>query len=728
MWPLSFTVAVLLAYVGALWWLLRRESVHTLFALALLCALSLLLRLLYTGQFPAGFNGDEIAKFQGAIAARANNNLLTNDASGWPVLLNVLFQAPLFDLLGPSRWAIRSYSLVTSVLTTPLGFAVLRGLGATVVPSLAAGALFAVLPWSVFYGRVSCGGELVFHELLVLAALARLISNVGSWPELALGGGALAALQYDYGCGRVVLALPLVAAVLARGRRRFFCLGILVLALMAWALYLRHAPAGTMAGHVNDEALRHPWQTFSSGMYAALRAFVVAGALDYWLTIRSAAMHPWVVLALAVLGGLLLSRASVFLWAGFLVGLAPVIFTDNPLPSAHRMLMAFPFVALAAGFAFRLLDRWRPAQIGLAAIAIGIASLQSIHLYFSPAFWPAESGGKFDAETTAIAESIPLPVPGRFIAMPQLGTTLSLRQLVDKNYEQLNVDNWLPSGAGPWTYAFSAHSAELLPFYENLVGPDRVQAFGRSFVVRLEHGDWSWLQQHGWTYEVYCNGDERHGHVLALYHTEFTFAELHCAPGPLTHIWRGRWNGPDTTLRLYFSGTASVDTPLGRALEKDGYQTSATFVVQPGMDLTVTLTKPGAATIGRLEVTPAGERVPVWDRISPIVPGTRADTVAAAVPPPSPIVKETLPSPVVTAEVAGKYLNAKEPRSYLLLRADKTFSHQLIGIHRSGTYEVTGDVIKFRLESGGGWVGTLKGNRIDAPDLKTTWVKTPQRR
>src|SRR5262249_44459842 len=158
-------------YAGALWWLLRGEPASTLLILVIICLGSLLLRVVSVGSYPAGFNADEIAKLTGGAMALKTGRLLSEDASGWPVLPHALFQAPLIPLLGP-RWAMRTYSLVAGVLCTPLAFALARAVGLARGASLFGGALVAVLPWSVFYGRVSCGGELVFLQLLLLAALA----------------------------------------------------------------------------------------------------------------------------------------------------------------------------------------------------------------------------------------------------------------------------------------------------------------------------------------------------------------------------------------------------------------------------------------------------------------------------------------------------------------------------------------------------------------------------
>src|SRR6185295_13022822 len=134
-------------------------------------------------------------------------------------------------LFGPTRWAIRTYPVVTSVLAPAVAFALARGLGLRVMSSLAVGALMAVLPWAQFYGRISFGGEMTFHQLLVLAAVARLVWGHGGWPEALMGALGLCLLLYDYSAGIAMMAMPVIGAVLARGRRRVWCLAILILAL-----------------------------------------------------------------------------------------------------------------------------------------------------------------------------------------------------------------------------------------------------------------------------------------------------------------------------------------------------------------------------------------------------------------------------------------------------------------------------------------------------------------
>ena len=141
--PLNPTfLALSLAIVGAsglsLWWLLRGESRVTLLALAVLTTAAIALRLFYTTDFPTGLNEDEPKVLYAAGRAVARNTLLAESNISVPILPHALFQGQLIPLLGPWRWAIRSYNLVGGILCTPAAFAAARALGLTVASSFAA--------------------------------------------------------------------------------------------------------------------------------------------------------------------------------------------------------------------------------------------------------------------------------------------------------------------------------------------------------------------------------------------------------------------------------------------------------------------------------------------------------------------------------------------------------------------------------------------------------------
>src|SRR5262249_13188502 len=132
-------------------------------------------------------------------------------------------------------------------LASPAAFAAARALGVGVGPSLVAGGLVAVLPWSLLYGRMMFGGELIFHELLLIAALARLVWQRGRWVDALLGAFALCLLFWHSFACRAMVALPLVAIVLARDwRQRAWCASVVPMALLGWYPYLRTNPV--MAG------------------------------------------------------------------------------------------------------------------------------------------------------------------------------------------------------------------------------------------------------------------------------------------------------------------------------------------------------------------------------------------------------------------------------------------------------------------------------------------------
>jgi hypothetical protein len=114
---------------------------------------------------------------------------------------------------------------------------------------LAGAAFVAVLPWALFYSRVMQGAELTFQQLLLLAALATLIWRRGGWPEAAIGGFALAWMLYGYWCTRAMLPMPLLAAVLATGRQRLWCVAVLAIGIVP---YLPYPPANPQSVYVGQ--------------------------------------------------------------------------------------------------------------------------------------------------------------------------------------------------------------------------------------------------------------------------------------------------------------------------------------------------------------------------------------------------------------------------------------------------------------------------------------------
>jgi len=616
---LVLTAAIALGYMASLWWLLRRESAPVLLAVLVLCGLSLCLRLAYTTNFPTGLSEDEVKTLAYAVQDFRGGHALNLGPEG-PLLLDVLFQAPLVPIVGPNRWAIRTYAMLSSVLSVALAFAVGRGLGLRIAPSLGIGALVAVLPWSIFYGRISLGGEMTFHQLLLIAAVVRLVWGGGGGAEVGIGGLGLALLLYDYTAGLSMLAIAPLAAVLARGRRRIMCVAILILAVVAWAPYLQGPGADSWKQQITGKVPVSFEEQFSVTLQQKisgnLHALIYPSGRDAWLTIRSAAMHPPIILILAVLGSFTGVRRALFFWPAFLAAMSPSVFSEGSIPSTHRMLMMFPFIAIAAGCALNAV-RWRWARGAITVATVLVAAVQSIALYFSPSFWPPDSLGVFDWERTAVMEALPAGSRSRLIVAPDMDPFIGLLGTVDTNYEFLGVENWFPSDRVDSIYAFGSANNALLAFYEQLLGSRRVQSFGRAFVVNIEAGNWSWLRQHGWMYEVRCGTQVKQGLVPTLHHISLSFRTFSCN-GAATHIWRGRWMGPPAQLRLRFSGSVTVDSSRGRLVEKEGRETNQDFNVDQGTELTVTLTPAGTGPVAVLQVTPAGERLPAWEWVDPI--------------------------------------------------------------------------------------------------------------
>ena len=639
----ALALAICAAYAASLWWLLRRESAAAIAGVVALTGLALVVRIWYTTDFPNGLIEDEPKMLRCAGEAFKTGRIYDGECVGMPMLFQTLFEAQLVPIVGPTRWAIRSFSLVTSVLAVPAAYAVGRGLALRVLPSLAIGALVACLPWSIFFGRISLGGELVFHQLLLLAALVRLIFVTGSWVDIFIGAIGLCGLLHDYFCGRAMVPMTLVAAVLARGRYRLFCVAVLVLAIVGWLPYVTgiapSATIGVTAAGSRPGMDTNLIATLWASTYATFRSLVPpAGGRDSWFTIRSAGIHPPLLLALAALGALTGVRRGLFLWAVFLGGLAPSIVSEGQFPSSHRMLMAFPAIAVAVGCALNLVPT-RVLRTLATLVVAGLACGWGVWFYFSPAFWPVESLSVFGQERTAVVDALPLPPhPQRLIVMKHLGYYFGARTLVDQNYEVMTVDNWVPADGTAAIYAFDPFAAPLRPFYERLVGSDRVQQVGRAFIVSMEAREWSWIKRHGWAYEARCGDQVQRAIVPTLYQELLGFRTLVCND-PITHVWRGRWKGPTTQLRLRFNGTGKVETPRGVSVTKVGEQMTIDFSAEPDDELRVTLVNspPDTSPLAHVvEVTPMTERVPFWESVDAIVETGDGSGVASSSAPAPP--------------------------------------------------------------------------------------------
>jgi hypothetical protein len=273
---LLLPAAILTFYVLVLWRWLRSEPPICLWLLLILSAVALLLRLVSVTSYPGGLNEDEAKILHASIDALNEGNLFGQGPTGLPQLVPLLFQAQLVPLLGAGRWAIRLYSLVGSVLSVAAMFAVARAMRLSAISSLAASAFVVFLPWSLLYGRISQGGELLLNQLLLLAALARLVWRDGSWREIPAGALGLCLLFYDYFSGRSMLAMPFVAGALARGRNRLRCLAIVALAMLGFLPYATSGhvrPVGLTPIEVHPGYTTAPTATLAAKLLGTLSAF-----------------------------------------------------------------------------------------------------------------------------------------------------------------------------------------------------------------------------------------------------------------------------------------------------------------------------------------------------------------------------------------------------------------------------------------------------------------------
>ena len=596
----------------ALWWLLRRERGTTLLALAALTAAALALRLLWLDDYPRGLNEDEPKVLAAAIDALRQGRLLAESTIAVPVLMHALFQATLVPLLGIGRWTIRLYSLVGGVLCVPAAFAAARAMRLSVLASLAGAALIAVLPWALFYSRVMQGAELTFQQLLLLAALAALIWRGGGWVEALIGAFALGWMLYGYWCTRAMLPMPLLAALLAGGRRRVWCVAILALGVVP---YLPYPPANPQSVYVGQglqpSLLARPAGEVWSRTLETFVSLAAPAAQDGWLTVRAGAEHPLLLLLVALAGALSSWRRALFLGGGFVLGRVPTIFAWAE-PSTHRMMMAFPFVALGAAAACDdLLPRrsWRPAAV---ALLVGAVAVWSVRFYFSDDFWRPESRWLFDWERSEMVASLPLDAGRPVILMRQVSQFKEPRRFFAADDRLLTVENWLPPPQGA-IYAFTAEAAPLQRFYAARFGDDRVRGFGRAFTVDVPAGDWSALRDQGWSYCVRCGDERRRALVPALDQLGIGFAELECHQ-PSTHVWTARWNGEAS--RLHITGgenvVAAVETPHQRVEGVD-----VEVDVAPGDVVRVRTTSVPGLPFAAASATVGGE-IPPWESVTPV--------------------------------------------------------------------------------------------------------------
>jgi len=613
--PLAILIGVIATYAFALWWFLKGEGVWS--SLGCIAALSVVLRLYSADTRPPGLDIDEIKNLGGSVVDYAPGRLFGETSTGIPKLIPVVFHVPLEPYLG-ARWAIRLYSFLGMTLSVAMMFALARALGLDKPAAFAGAGLVAVLPWSLFYGSVWQGGELVLNQLLLLTVLARILSAESRRPDVWIGGVALCLAFYTYFSSRSMLPMPLVVLALRPSRRSADpCLSILGLAFLGWIPFLLNPEnkwtfVGLGALQLNPEIAADYTQLIERLMWT-LRAFyepVASGSENNLLSAPYAAMHPPFVLALAVIGLMALDRrGSLFVLAAFLCALAPAVLSTGLLtPSSHRLIQSYPLIALAAAAGLNAL-RVPGLAMGTAVASVALAALFGIKIYFADAFWD-NATMSFLKESSWLAEQ--LPRSDKLVVAHQVPYLDMYRGMATRQ-RRFTQESWFPRM--PALYAFGPRALALRPLYEDIVGPDRVRTVGQAFWIDFTAAI-DRPPNAGWVYHLSCGAAAVSIIVPVVYDFPWVRSpRAQCVNQPAVVSYAGRWVGPSMSLRLYTNQAATIE--VGEAVyHAQGVDQSTVFAVEPDTIIRIRVEGPDAAAM--LYRGDDTQQLPYWRWVVPV--------------------------------------------------------------------------------------------------------------
>jgi hypothetical protein len=207
------------------------------------------------------------------------------------------------------------------------------------------------------------------------------------------------------------LAWPVVAAVFARTTRaRLWCLAIIPVAVLAWLPWwqvsqnqwvLFHMLTGTPDPqaqphwHLTEGMTTNPLAALGYRVGQFARILIVPEAQWCIWSQPAVFIHPLIVLIAAAIGVVGTGvRRSLFLLISFGLTALPSLLPNQLSINGHRALLSLPFIAVAAGCAVQLVPG-RNSRALVAAVFAGIATQQSIALFFSTDFWPPTGGNGF---------------------------------------------------------------------------------------------------------------------------------------------------------------------------------------------------------------------------------------------------------------------------------------------------------------------------------------------
>lgn len=601
--PLVLTFVMIGCYLGAMWWLLREEKWKALAGVGLVTFVAFLLRMWNITELPPGLNDDEVKALKYS-AEVFGNRAVFSPGIYVSMLWTSLFYAPFFSLTGSILWTSRIVPILFGTAAVPLSFSLGRALSFGVIPSLVIASLVASMPWAVFWSRQQWGIAVVFHQALLLCALARFIWKGGGKFEVFIGTLGLVGILYDYSAGWPMLGMPFVAILLASSmRQRVRCLLVVVLAVVLWIpwlcrsdAWLHYMTARSMANVASPESFI---PTFLKATKVVLRTLVYPEGAIYWISLQGVAMHPVVVLVAGGLGLMsCLFRRALFLSLGFFAGLLPAILSLNGVASGHRMLAAYLFISVAVGALFefllssRVVLRVRAPAVAAAGVFALVAGMQGMQIFFSPPFWH-KADDVFWYGITTVSESIELPVTRPTLVDFELSRFLEVRRVANPGYTVLSHETWMPRSS--IEHNITPPLSFVLPLYQEALPASQIQTFGTgktlAFRAAFNDADVAEWQRYGWTAEARCGSQtlakSRMPFLIFGSSLQWTWR---CVE-PQTMVYRGVWSGGEKALTLWMVGSFNVEvrTTSGVVVQRPASPPNyLNFDVHPNDEITIT--------------------------------------------------------------------------------------------------------------------------------------------
>jgi hypothetical protein len=581
--PIILTFLLLGIYAFTIWWLLRKESSRHLATLFIITLVAATLRLYNIYDLPPGLNDDEVKTLKGAKEFLDNRRISTVGVEG-PYLLSILFQAPLATILDSTFWSMRLYPIISGVLAVPLSFAVGRAMMFGALPSFTLALLVATMPWSIFWSRISWGGEIIFNQTLLLVALGRILWRAGGKIEMLIGAVGLAGMLWDYPGAWSMLGMPLVALLLAtNARQRALCLGVTAFALLLWIPWVlemtewgQHVSTKVTSSYSPDSSLAIVSSFIQGPVRLALRTFLLPEGNVYWISMHSVAIHPLIVLIGAALG--LMTgpvRRSAFLFMGFCGGLVPALVSFQGAASTHRMITCFIFISISCAAFLDLIERRCPrASIGRIVIACCtmVAFFQGTSRFFSERFWEGSSR-IFMRSETLLSESIRLPVKRRTIVDGEIFRFLEARNAQNHGLTNLTYETMMPQGATD--YGVSSNMGIFRDFLSESLPSNQSSRFNgaddrASLHASLSESDATTWSQYGWRVERVCGERKMVSAHIPVFLVE---PQVNWALGCAQHrenIFSATWTREPTELNLQVIGQVpvKVSSSMGKSFEK----------------------------------------------------------------------------------------------------------------------------------------------------------------